>query len=133
MPFARPTRTSIPAHIHIWTLGGKSRETRIGDLWQEWAALGVHVVEDGFVLPTGVSAFTESGTYAPTYHIGPYEHDGRRHLFLCDGYAASAEAIQAASLAPMLGLAAYISPFTSTFEVPSHRERMVMGLDPGRA
>ena len=56
--------------------------------------------------------------------------DGARHLFLCDGYAASAEAIQAASLAPMLGLVAYICPFTSTFEVPYHRERQVMGLDP---
>ena len=30
--------------------------------------------------------------------------DGRRHLFLIDGYAASAEAIQAASLDPVLDL-----------------------------
>ena len=42
--------------------------------------------------------------------IGPYEQDGERHLFLCDGYAASAEAIQAASLAPMLGLVAVCLP-----------------------
>lgn len=119
-----------PEHVHIWTLGGKSREARIGELWREWTAAGAHVVEDGFPLPTGIPAFNESGTYAPTYHIGPYEQDGVRHLFLCDGYAASAEAIQAASLAPMLGLVAYISPFTSTFEVPYHRERLVMGLDP---
>ena len=119
-----------PERVHIWTLGGKSREMRIGELWQEWTAAGAHVVEDGFLLPTGIPTFNESGTYAPTYHIGPYEQDGARHLFLCDGYAASAEAIQAASLAPMLGLAAYISPFTSTFEVPYHRERLVMGLDP---
>jgi hypothetical protein len=119
-----------PEHVHVWTLGGKSREARIGELWQEWSAAGAHVLEDGFPLPTGIPAFNESGTYAPTYHIGPYEQDGVRHLFLCDGYAASAEAIQAASLAPMLGLVAYISPFTSTFEVPYHRERQVMGLDP---
>ena len=119
-----------PEHVHIWTLGGKSREARIGELWREWTAAGAHVVEDGFPLPTGIPAFNESGTYAPTYHIGPYEQDGVRHLFLCDGYAASAEAIQAASLAPMLGLVAYISPFTSTFEVPYNRERLVMGLDP---
>ena len=120
----------VPEHIHIWTLGGKSREARIGELWQEWTAAGAHVVEDGFPLPTGIPAFNESGTYAPTYQIGPYDQDGVRHLFLCDGYAASAEAIQAASLAPMLGLVAYICPFTSTFEVPYHRERLVMGLDP---
>jgi len=119
-----------PEHVHIWTLGGKSREARIGDLWQEWTAAGAQVVDDGFLLPTGIPAFNESGTYAPTYHIGPYVQDGVRHLFLCDGYAASAEAIQAASLAPMLGLVAYICPFTSTFEVPYHRERLIMGLDP---
>ncbi|MBI4917187.1 MAG: hypothetical protein HY825_15220 [Acidobacteria bacterium] len=119
-----------PERVHVWTLGGASREARIGDLWREWTALGAHVVEDGFPLPSGIPAFTDSGTYAPTYHVGPYMHDGEQHLFLCDGYAASAEAIQAASLAPMLGLAAFISPFTSTFEVPSSRERRVMGLDP---
>ena len=38
--------------------------------------------------------------------------------------------LQAASLAPMLGLTAYICPFTSTFEVAYDRERLVMGLDP---
>ena len=120
----------VPEHIHIWTLGGKSREMRIGELWQEWTSLGAHVIEDNFPMPTGIQAFNESGTYAPTYHIGPYEKNGVRHLFLCDGYAASAEAIQAASLAPMLGLVAYICPFTSTFEVAYNRERLVMGLDP---
>jgi hypothetical protein len=120
----------LPERIHVWTLGGKSRESRIGDLWKEWTALGAHVVEDGFMLPTGFAAFNDSGTYAPTYLIGPYEQGGQRHLFICDGYAASAEAIQAASLAPMLGLVAYVCPFTSTFEAPYQRERLVMGLDP---
>ncbi|HNX96695.1 MAG TPA: hypothetical protein PKK12_03360 [Candidatus Aminicenantes bacterium] len=119
-----------PERVHVWTLGGKSRVQRIGDLWREWTDLGAHVLEEGFALPTGLPAFTESGTYAPTFHIGPYEQDGVRHLFLCDGYAASAEAIQAASLAPMLGLVAFISPFTSTFEVPYDRERRIMNLDP---
>ncbi len=122
-----------PEHVHVWTLGGKSRELRIGGLWREWAALGAHVVEDGFPLPTGMAAFNESGTYAPTYMIGPYQRDGARHLFLCDGYAASAEAIQAASLAPMLGLVAYVCPFTSTFAVSYDRERLVMNLDPDGA
>lgn len=122
-----------PEHVHVWTLGGKSREMRIGGLWREWATLGAHVVEDGFALPTGMPAFNESGTYAPTYMIGPYQQDGARHLFICDGYAASAEAIQAASLAPMLGLVAYVCPFTSTFAVSYDRERLVMKLDPDAA
>jgi hypothetical protein len=122
-----------PEHVHVWTLGGKSREMRIGGLWREWATLGAHVVEDGFPLPTGVPAFCDSGTYAPTYMIGPYQQDGARHLFICDGYAASAEAIQAASLAPMLGLVAYVCPFTSTFDVSYDRERLVMKLDPDAA
>ena len=121
-----------PDHVHVWTLGGKSRQVRIEALWKEWTDLGVHVVEDGFVLPTGIPAFNESGTYAPTFSVGTYEQGGGRHLFLCDGYAASAEAIQAASLAPMLGLCAYICPFTSTFEVPYYRESLVMRLDPNR-
>jgi hypothetical protein len=122
-----------PERVHIWTLGGKSRQMRIGSLWHEWTSCGAHVLEDGFLLPSGQAAFNESGTYAPTYHIGPFLQDGERHLFLCDGYAASAEAIQAASLAPMLGLVAYLAPFTSTFEVAYDRERLVMGLDPDAA
>jgi len=122
-----------PGRVHVWTLGGKSREGRIGGLWREWSSLGAHLVNDDFLLPSGMTAFTESGTYAPTFHIGVHGQEGSRHLFLCDGYAASAEAIQAATLAPMLGLAAYICPFTSTFEVAYDRERLVMGLDPESA
>lgn len=122
-----------PERVHVWTLGGKSREKRIGGLWREWTALGAHIVEDGFPLPTGIPAFCDSGTYAPTYMIGPYRQDGALHLFICDGYAASAEAIQAASLAPMLDLVAYVCPFTSTFAVAYDRERQVMRLDPDAA
>ncbi len=77
-------------HIHVWTLRGKSRRPRIGSLWAQWEELGVHLVEDGWTLPTGGQAFTESGTYAPTYLVGTWEQDGQTHLFLCDGYAASA-------------------------------------------
>ncbi len=67
-----------PGRVHVWTLGGKSREGRIGGLWQEWAALGAQLAGDEFILPSGMAAFSESGTYAPTYHIGPYEQDGER-------------------------------------------------------
>lgn len=120
-----------PEHVHVWTLGGKSRVSRIGSLWEHWRSLGVHVVEDGWVMPNGHLAFTESGTYAPTFRVGPYQDgEGHTHLFLCDGYAATAEAIQAASLDPILGLATSMSVFTSEFEVSYDREGRIMGLDP---
>jgi hypothetical protein len=121
-------------NIHVWTLGGKSRVPRIGDLWKVWQAEGVHVVEDGWVLPNGLGVFTESGTYAPTYAIRAWKDAaGEEHLFFCDGYAASAEAAQAASLAPMLDLDASLALFTSRFDLPYDREQFVMGLDPDGA
>jgi hypothetical protein len=120
-----------PEHVHVWTLGGKSRVPRIGSLWKEWQDTGAHIVEEGWRLPTGMSAFTESGTYAPTYAVGPYKDaSGETHLFFVDGYAASAEAVQAASLAPVLGLSASLAVFTSKFNLPHEREQNIMGLDP---
>ncbi len=121
-------------NIHVWTLGGKSRVPRIGGLWKEWQAEGVHVVEDGWKLPSGQAVFTESGTYAPTYAIKAWTDEaGSEHLFFCDGYAASAEAAQAASLAPMLDLDASLALFTSKFELPFDKEQYVMGLAPDGA
>jgi hypothetical protein len=120
-----------PDHIHIWTLGGKSREGRIGTLWAEWRALGVHLVEDGFQLPSGMPAFTESGTYAPMFAVGSRRAaDGSLHLFLIDGYAASAEALQAASLDPVLDTRTSMCLFSPRFDVPWERERHIMRLDP---
>jgi len=120
-----------PQNVHVWTLRGKSREDRIGSLWQEWQALGAHIIDDGWILPKGTAAFTESGTYAPTYSVGSWiDEAGARHLFLFDGYAASAEAMQAASLAPLLGLRAYLSVFTSSFKQSFDREHALMQLDP---
>ncbi len=129
------TYPSIPKeNIHVWTLRGESRVKRIGKLWQEWEQLGVHVVDDEWKLPSGMTAFTESGTYAPTYNVGVYRDDkGRSHLFLCDGYAASAEAMQAASLAPMLKIEAFLSVFTSKFNLSYDREQELMRLDPQAA
>jgi hypothetical protein len=121
-------------NIHVWTLRGKSRIHRVGKLWKEWQELGVHLIDDGWTLPSGMKVFTESGTYAPTYNMGTYRDDsGNTHLFLCDGYAASAEAMQAASLAPMLNLEAFLSVFTSKFKLSYEREQDVMGLDPDSA
>jgi hypothetical protein len=118
-------------HVHVWTLGGKSRVARIGTLWKEWQDLGVHIVEEGWTLPTGLKAFTESGTYAPTYAVRAWKDQaGETHVFFIDGYAASAEAVQAASLAPVLGLDASLAVFTSKFNLPYEREQHVMSLDP---
>jgi hypothetical protein len=118
--------------VWVWTLGGASREARLGGLWREWRELGVRLVEDGEELPGGGPAFTESGTYAPVFRVGPFrDREGRDCLFLCDGYAASAEAIQAASLDPVLDLATCLCPFSSRFQLPVERERRVMRLDAG--
>jgi len=60
---------------------------------------GVHLVEEGWKAPSGLEVFTDSGTYAPTFLVGSWKDDaGATHAFLCDGYAATAEAMQAASL-----------------------------------
>ncbi|UCH96181.1 MAG: hypothetical protein JSV88_04810 [Candidatus Aminicenantes bacterium] len=118
-------------NIHVWTLGGESRRKRIGGLWQEWEELGVHLVEDGWKLPSGMEVFNESGTYAPTYGVGAWTDDpGNTHLFICDGYAASAEAMQAASLAPLLDIQAFVSVFTSNFKLPYDKEPHIMSIDP---
>jgi hypothetical protein len=121
-----------PAHVHVWTLGGKSRAKRLNSLWAEWRELGVHIVEDGWVLPgTRTPVFTESGTYAPVFRVGPFEDaDGRTHVFICDGYAASAEAMQAASLDPILDLSTSMCLFSSRFEASADRERELIALDP---
>jgi len=124
-----------PEHVHVWTLGGKSRESRIGTLWKTWGELGAHVVEDGWPIPgTGLGAFTESGTYAPTYRVGRFvDGAGATHVFLCDGYAASAEAMQAASLDPVLDTCTSMCLFSSHFEVGYDREHHIMRLDPDAA
>jgi hypothetical protein len=123
-----------PENVHVWTLGGPSRVNRLSTLWAEWKEKGAHLVEDGWTLPhTGQQVFTESGTYAPTVRVGPYEDDaGEAHLFICDGYAASAEAMQAASLDPILDLSTSLCLFSSHFKAPAERERLIIGLDPER-
>ncbi len=118
-----------PERVHVWTLTGEARKYRIGSLWDEWCALGVHLIEDGWKLPSGGEAFTSAGTYAPTFCLGPYMESGEQHIMICDGYSASAEAIQAASLDPVLGLRTSMNVFTSKFNVSWERERDIMRLD----
>lgn len=127
------TYPDIPAErVHVWTLAGKSRAKRLSGLWQEWRDCGVHLVEDGWEVPGGYGAFTDSGTYTPSFKVGPFtDDDGQRHLFLVDGYAATAEAIQAASLDPVLNTHTSMAHFSARFNAPHDRETGVLGLDPG--
>ncbi|MDY0063421.1 MAG: hypothetical protein RBU45_26695 [Myxococcota bacterium] len=119
-----------PERVHVWTLGGSSRRPRIGELWQQWEATGAHLIEDGWTWPTGLPSFHESGTYAPTFSVGPYrDAAGALHLILGDGYAASAEALQAASLDPALRLHTSLCLFSSHFDIPWDRESQIMRLD----
>ncbi|MGZ8850835.1 MAG: hypothetical protein ACXW3E_11010 [Thermoanaerobaculia bacterium] len=113
-------------NIHVWTLRGKSREARLRPLWDEWSALGVDLVDDGWKTPAGIPIFTDSGTYAPTFLVRSWKKDSLTHVFLCDGYAASAEAMQAASLAEVLDVDSTMEVFSSTFELPIDKEGDVM-------
>jgi hypothetical protein len=118
-------------NVHVWTLRGKSRAGRLGRLWAEWESLGAHLVEDGWRAPSGLPVFTDSGTYAPTFLVGSWRDDaGATHVFLCDGYAASAEAMQAASLAEVLDVDCTMAPFSPKFELPYDDEYRLMKLAP---
>jgi len=117
-------------NIHVWTLRGKSREARLQTLWDEWSEVGAHVIDDGWKAPTGIEVFTDSGTYAPTFLVGSWnDASGATHVFVCDGYAASAEAMQAASLCEVLDVDASMEVFSSIFELPCAQEGELMRLD----
>jgi len=91
----------------------------------------VHLVEDGWKAPSGLAVFTDSGTYAPTFLVGSWKDStGAPHVFLCDGYAATAEAMQASSLADVLDVHATMSLFSPSFELPVDVEGRLMQLDP---
>jgi hypothetical protein len=121
-------------HIHVWTLRGKSRIGRLGRLWAEWEELGVHLVEDGWRAPSGFEVFTDSGTYAPTFLVGSWRDDAQAtHVFLCDGYAATAEALQAASLSDVLDVDSTMAMFSPSFDLPCDAEAELMQLDPAAA
>jgi hypothetical protein len=120
-----------PGDVHVWTLGGKSRQKRLGKLWEEWRSAGAHLVEDGWKAPSGIEIFTDSGTYAPTFLVGSWKDaSGAPHVFLCDGYAASAEAMQAASLDEVLEVESSMAVFSPIFDLPCDQEARIMQLDP---
>ncbi len=118
-------------NVHVWTLRGKSRVGRLGKLWEEWTQAGAHLVDDGWKAPSGIEVFTDSGTYAPTFLVGSWKDAaGKTHVFLCDGYAATAEAMQAASLSEVLEVDASMSIFSPSFDLPCREEALAMRLDP---
>jgi hypothetical protein len=121
-----------PDHVHVWTLAGKSRLKRLGKTWEAWTAAGAHLVEDGWKAPSGLAIFTDSGTYAPTFLVGSWKDaSGAPHVFLCDGYAASAEAMQASSLDEVLDVSSSMAVFSPSFDLPCDQEAKIMQLDPG--
>lgn len=120
-----------PGHIHVWTLQGNRREPRIGKLWQEWQEQGVHLVDEDWTLPTGFHPFTDSGTYAPTFAVKTWkDKNNDTHLFIVDGYAASAEAIQAASLSSILDIDVSLAVLSSKFALRFDKDAASMKLDP---
>ncbi|MCG8683832.1 MAG: hypothetical protein MI892_03085, partial [Desulfobacterales bacterium] len=120
-----------PSNVHVWTLTGEQRRTRIGKIWEQWEKAGAHLINDGWKLPTGIKPFTDSGTYAPTFAVKPWqEENGATHLLVVDGYAASAEAIQAASLSSILDLDVSLAVLSSKFQLPFDKDAASMKLDP---
>jgi hypothetical protein len=116
-------------NVHVWTLRGKSREKRLSRLWKQWEELGAHVVDDGWVAPTGIPVFCDSGTYAPTHLVKSWrDAHGQEHVFLVDGYAATAEAMQAGSLSEVLDVDATMTVLSPTFDLPYDQEYELMRL-----
>jgi hypothetical protein len=114
-------------NVHVWTLSGRSRALRLNHLWTEWTKLGVHLVEEGWLTPSGLPIFNDSGTYAPTFLVKSWvDANSETHVFLCDGYAATAEAMQAASLSEVLEVDSTMSVLSPTFELPHDEEYAMM-------
>ncbi len=121
----------LPENVHVWTLTGEQRKPRIGTLWDQWKEAGAHLVDESWTLPTGIAPFTDSGTYAPTFAVNTWtDENGQTHLLVVDGYAASAEAIQAASLSGILDLDVSLAVLSSKFKLPCDKDAASMKLDP---
>lgn len=120
-----------PCNIHVWTLQGENRQPRIGRIWKEWKQQQAHLVDENWVLPSGYHPFTDSGTYAPTFSVKTWkDDDNQTHLFVVDGYAASAEAIQAASLSSILDINVSLAVLSSKFALSFDKDAASMKLDP---
>ncbi|MFH2093110.1 MAG: hypothetical protein ABIJ31_12170 [Pseudomonadota bacterium] len=118
-------------NIHVWTLQGERRKPRIEKIWNEWAQEGAHVIDENWTLPTGYKPFMDSGTYAPSFAVKTWtdKHDDI-HLFVVDGYSASAEAMQAASLCEILNIDVSMAVLSSKFALSFDQDAASMKLDP---
>ena len=98
------------------------------------ATLGAHLVEDGWTMPEHRrSGVHRIGDLRPGFLVGPFSDDtGVPHVFICDGYAASAEAMQAASLDPVFDLSTSMCIFSSEFK-SADRERAPRDLSRSRS
>ena len=136
-PGGRGDRGHLPGHpsasnIHVWTLRGKSRVKRLGKLWEEWKAAGVPPGGgrlEGPLRPSRSSP-TPAPTPPPSWWGAGRTPPARPHVFLCDGYAATAEAMQASSLSEVLDVDASMAMFSPTFDLPCDQEAKLMQLDP---
>lgn len=117
-------------NVHVWTLRGGTRERRLGKLWAEWEAIGAHLVDDTWKCPSGVEAFTDSGTYAPTYMVEAWTDDEHKtNILILDGYAASAEGLQGASLSDALDVDVSMALCSPHFPMHLDDDWKVMALD----
>ncbi|HEY1087752.1 MAG TPA: hypothetical protein VGE37_08655, partial [Archangium sp.] len=87
----------------------------------------------GWVAPTGIATFNDSGTYAPNFLVKAWKDDhGETNVFLVDGYAATAEAMQAASLSDVLDIDSTMSVLSPTFELAHDEEYALMRSAPDK-
>ncbi|MCG8638132.1 MAG: hypothetical protein MI862_00260 [Desulfobacterales bacterium] len=120
-----------PENIHIWTLQGERRKPRIQKIWDEWTEEGAHIIDEDWTLPTGFKPFMDSGTYAPSFAVKTWQDEkNETHLLVVDGYAASAEAIQAASLSEILDIDVSMAVLSSKFALTYEQDAASMKLDP---
>ena len=120
-----------PENIHIWTLQGERRKPRIQKIWEEWREEGAHIIDEDWTLPTGFKPFMDSGTYAPSFAVKTWQDEkNETHLLVVDGYAASAEAIQAASLSEILDIDVSMAVLSSKFALTYEQDAACMKLDP---
>ncbi len=130
--FIRKAYPAIRArNIHVWMLGGKKRAKRTAFVRNQWETLGAHLVEPDWLLPTGLPAFTESGSYAPCRTVSDWiDETGELHCFLVDGYSGSAEAIQTGTLDKVRDQFTSLCQFSPDFRFGADQEAQIMHLNP---
>ena len=124
-----------PGNVHVWTLGGPSRAPHrlaVGRVARARRAPGRGRLASSRRGIGGVHRVRHLRADVPRRPFtGP---DGEPHLFIIDGYAASAEAIQAASLDPVLGNQTSMCLFSSQLRgLRTTASGTLMQLDPDDA